>query len=121
MLLDWVGSQEIDDELLETMHSAGVELQLYRPLRWYHLARMNNRTHRKLLVVDGEIGFTGGVGIADKWAGDAHDPEHWREIAFPCRGSRRRANAGDVSRQLDEGHRRRAARRGLPARTRAGR
>ena len=47
---------------------------------------MNNRTHRKLLVVDGKIGFTGGVGIADIWQGHAQDPEHWRDTHFRLEG-----------------------------------
>lgn len=47
---------------------------------------MNNRTHRKLLVVDGRVGFTGGVGIADKWIGHAEDPEHWRDSHFRVEG-----------------------------------
>jgi cardiolipin synthase A/B len=48
--------------------------------------RLNNRTHRKLLVVDGRVGFTGGVGIADEWLGDAEGPEHWRESHFRIEG-----------------------------------
>ena len=86
VLLDWVGSQKIDDTLLATMRDAGVQIELYRPLHWYHLARLNNRTHRKLLVVDGRVGFTGGVGIADKWAGDAQDPDHWRDSHYRAEG-----------------------------------
>jgi cardiolipin synthase len=86
VLLDWVGSQKIEDALLERMRSAGVEIELYRPLRWYHLMRMNNRTHRKILVVDGRVGFTGGVGIADKWAGNAQDADHWRDAHFRAEG-----------------------------------
>src|SRR5690606_37744999 len=58
----------------------------YRPLHWYNISRMNNRTHRKLLVIDGRVGFTGGVGIADQWQGDADDPEHWRETHFRIEG-----------------------------------
>src|SRR6185436_7930693 len=76
----------IDDALLGEMREAGVEIELYRPLRWYHLARFNNRTHRKLLVVDGRIGFTGGVGIADKWDGHAQDPDHWRDSHYRAEG-----------------------------------
>ena len=53
---------------------------------WYHLARMNNRTHRKVLVVDGRVGFTGGVGIADVWSGHAQDPDHWRDTHFRAEG-----------------------------------
>ena len=51
-----------------------------------HLARMNNRTHRKLLVVDGRIGFTGGVGVADHWLGHAQSPDHWRDSHFQIEG-----------------------------------
>ena len=58
----------------------------YRPLRWYNLGRLNNRTHRKLLVVDGKVGFTGGVGIADQWSGHAQDPDHWRDLHFRVEG-----------------------------------
>ena len=86
VLLDWVGSQKIDDELLETMRGAGVQIELFRPLHWYHLARLNNRTHRKLLIVDGHVGFTGGVGIADKWAGAGQDADHWRDSHYRAQG-----------------------------------
>ncbi len=86
VLLDWVGSQKIETRLIEAMRAAGAQVQLYRPLSWYHFARMNNRTHRKLLVVDGRIGFTGGVGIADKWTGNAEDAEHWRDSHYRVEG-----------------------------------
>jgi cardiolipin synthase len=86
VLIDWAGSQQLDDELVEEMKSAGVEVRFYHPLRWYNLARMNNRTHRKLLVVDGRIGFTGGVGIADPWDGNAQDSEHWRDSHYRLEG-----------------------------------
>ena len=86
VLLDWVGSQKIDEALLDEMRGAGVEIRFYRPLHWYHLARLNNRTHRKLLVVDGRVGFTGGVGIADKWSGHAEDPDHWRDSHYRIEG-----------------------------------
>ncbi len=86
MLIDWVGSAKMEDALLQQMKDAGVEIVRYRPLKWYNLGRMNNRTHRKLLVVDGQIAFTGGVGIADNWEGDAQDPEHWRDLHFRIEG-----------------------------------
>ena len=86
VLLDWVGSQKIEPELIETMKSAGVEVHRYHPLHWYHLARMNNRTHRKLLVVDGRVGFTGGVGISDAWDGNAQDGDHWRDSHYRIKG-----------------------------------
>lgn len=82
VLLDWVGSDKIKETLLESMRQAGVEIERYHPLRWYNFGRLNNRTHRKLLVVDGRIGFTGGVGIADEWLGDAQDPQHWRDMHY---------------------------------------
>lgn len=82
VLLDWVGAGKMDDALLALMVDAGVEVLKYHPLRWYSLARINNRTHRKLLVVDGRIGFTGGVGIADEWLGHAEDPDHWRDSHY---------------------------------------
>ena len=82
VLLDWVGAGTMDDELLDLMVDAGVEVLKYHPLRWYNLGRLNNRTHRKLLVVDGRVGFTGGVGIADEWLGNAQDPDHWRDSHY---------------------------------------
>lgn len=86
VLIDWVGSQRMEPHLLETMVAAGVQVQRYHPLRWYTLNRVNNRTHRKLMVVDGRVGFTGGVGIADQWEGHAQDPDHWRDSHFRVEG-----------------------------------
>ncbi len=86
VLLDWVGSQKIEPSLITDMEGAGIEVQVYHPLHWYNLARMNNRTHRKLLVVDGRIGFTGGVGIADQWNGNGEDPDHWRDSHYRLEG-----------------------------------
>jgi cardiolipin synthase A/B len=86
VLLDWVGSAKLDAKALETMVNAGVQVERYRPLRWYNLSRFNNRTHRKLLVVDGRLGFIGGVGIADVWQGNAEDAEHWRDSHFQVEG-----------------------------------
>lgn len=84
--IDWAGSMKMESALLQRMQDAGVNVQRYRPLHWYNLGRLNNRTHRKLLVVDGRIGFTGGVGIADQWLGHAQDPDHWRETHFRIEG-----------------------------------
>jgi len=63
-----------------------VQIEKYHPLRWYSLDRMNNRTHRKILVVDGKVAFTGGVGIADEWNGHAQDKDHWRDTHFRIEG-----------------------------------
>lgn len=86
VVIDWVGAAKMDEDLLDRMQVAGVRVVKYHPLRWYNLGRLNNRTHRKLLVVDGKIGFTGGVGIADLWLGHAQDPEHWRDSHFRIDG-----------------------------------
>lgn len=84
--IDWAGSAKLDQVLVDEMTAAGVEFERYRPLRWYNLGRFNNRTHRKLLIVDGRVAFTGGVGIADPWGGRAQDPEHWRDSHFRVEG-----------------------------------
>ncbi|MBC7414265.1 MAG: cardiolipin synthase B [Herminiimonas sp.] len=86
VLIDWVGSSKLDAEPITKMKDAGVEFEKYHPLRWYTLGRLNNRTHRKLMIVDGNIGFTGGVGIAAIWTGRAQDPDHWRDSHFRIEG-----------------------------------
>ena len=86
ILLDWAGSVKMDDALLEDLKKAGCQVERYHAIKWYHLTRLNNRTHRKLLIVDGRVGFTGGVGIGDEWSGHAQDPEHWRDTHFEVRG-----------------------------------
>ena len=86
LIIDWAGSYNMDEDLLKQMQAAGVNVQRYRPLHWYNLARLNNRTHRKLLVVDGRVGFTGGVGIASEWTGHAQDASHWRDTHLEMKG-----------------------------------
>ena len=86
VLLDWVGSGKADEAMIDKMKVAGVEVEKFNALRWYNLGRMNNRTHRKLLIVDGGVGFTGGVGIAPLWTGNAHSPDHWRDSHFRVEG-----------------------------------
>jgi cardiolipin synthase len=86
LLVDWLGSQKMDHRVLDEMRSAGVRIARYRPLKWYTVDRLNNRTHRKLLVVDGRVGFTGGVGVADQWLGNAQDKDHWRDSHFRFEG-----------------------------------
>jgi cardiolipin synthase len=86
LILDGLGSQKLDEELIEGMRRAGVQVVIFRPLRWYTLDRVNHRTHRKLLVVDGRVGFTGGLGIADLYLGHAQDKDHWRDGQFRAEG-----------------------------------
>ena len=86
VLVDWLGSKKLGDSLDTQMRRAGVQLRKFRPLRWYNLDRLNHRTHRKLLVVDGRTGFTGGLGIADLFLGHAQDEDHWRDSQFQVEG-----------------------------------
>ncbi len=86
VLLDWAGSIPFEQRLVDTMEAAGVIVHRFRPLHWYTLDRVNNRTHRKLLIVDGTIGFTGGVGVGDEWQGDARNPNEWRDTHFRVEG-----------------------------------
>ena len=86
VLLDWVGSAKMDERLMDEMAAAGVQIRKFHPPHWSQLGRFNNRTHRKLLVVDGRVAFTGGVGIAPQWTGNAQDPEHWRDSHFQVEG-----------------------------------
>jgi cardiolipin synthase len=80
LLVDAVGGASISARTIWLLERAGVKVGWFRPGRWKHLRRFNNRTHRKILILDDQVGFTGGVGIADNWTGDGGDPQHWREI-----------------------------------------
>ena len=86
VLLDAVGAAKMDPTWVSQMVGAGVQVHKYHPVSWYDLGRLNNRTHRKLLIVDGTVGFTGGVGIAPEWTGNAQDPDHWRDTHFRVEG-----------------------------------
>jgi cardiolipin synthase len=86
VVLDAVGSAQMSRSLINFMARNGIDLEWYHPLRWYTLSTLNHRTHRKLLIVDGRIGFSGGVGIADDWLGDADAPNHWRDTVARVEG-----------------------------------
>jgi cardiolipin synthase len=86
VILDAVGSSQMSQSLTDFLTRNGVDIEWYHPLRWYTISRFNHRTHRKLLVVDGQIGFSGGVGIADNWLGDADSKEHWRDTVARVEG-----------------------------------
>ncbi|HEX5575760.1 MAG TPA: phospholipase D-like domain-containing protein, partial [Gemmatimonadales bacterium] len=86
VVLDWLGSERRGHPLFDQMRQAGVQVVKYHPLRWYDLDRLNKRTHRKILVVDGKVGFVGGMGIADLYAGQAQDKDHWRDSQFRAEG-----------------------------------
>lgn len=86
LLVDAMGGAKMAGALADELERAGCTFAWFRPLRWYNLGRFNHRTHRKVMVVDGCMGFTGGVGIAQLWTGHAQDPDHWRDDHFRIRG-----------------------------------
>ena len=85
-ILDAQGTQKMGMQNLERLRSAGVTVVKYHSVFWPDPRRYNNRTHRKLLIVDGQIAFTGGVGIADLWTGNAESPQHWRDNHYRVTG-----------------------------------
>jgi cardiolipin synthase len=86
VLLDAVGAAKMDRRLVALLQRASAEVAWFRPPKWYTLHKLNNRTHRKILVVDGKVGFTGGVGIAEEWTGNCEDPGHWRDTHVRVEG-----------------------------------
>jgi cardiolipin synthase A/B len=86
ILLDAIGSASIGPKILDLLEGGGCQVAWYNPIRWYTLGRFNNRTHRKSLIVDGEVAFTGGAGIADHWRGDARGPHEWRDMQIRLEG-----------------------------------
>lgn len=82
VLLDAFGAHSMPEQVVESLRSAGAEVQWFRPKARWRIWQIDNRTHRKILLVDGQVGFTGGVGIAAEWDGDARNPNEWRETHF---------------------------------------
>jgi cardiolipin synthase len=86
ILLDAIGSTSIGADILRQLEDSGCQVAWYNPIHWYTIGRFNNRTHRKSLVVDGRLAFTGGAGIADHWRGNARGPEEWRDMQVQIEG-----------------------------------
>jgi len=87
VLLDGVGSGwKLNNSDVKMMRDAGCKFAYYHPLRSWRIDRTNRRSHRRVLVVDGKIGFTGGVGFADQWSGHAQDPKHWHDVQVRVEG-----------------------------------
>ncbi|MFF3976401.1 phosphatidylserine/phosphatidylglycerophosphate/cardiolipin synthase family protein [Streptomyces sp. NPDC001828] len=86
LLLDGFGSRLIEKDQLESMERAGVEVAWFRKPLYLSPLKQNHRCHRKVLVVDEETAFTGGVGIAEEWCGDARNPDEWRDTHVQVRG-----------------------------------
>jgi cardiolipin synthase A/B len=79
LLLDAFGSQTLSREWRQALRRDGVEVADLRKLRWYSVHNASDRSHVRVVVVDGKVGYTGGFGVADYWLGDGHHPDQWRE------------------------------------------
>lgn len=86
IVLDGWGSAKLDSDHVHRLERSGAKVVFFRPPHWYTLHKLNNRMHRRVLIVDGKVGFAGGVGIADVWTGNAEDSEHWRETHIRLEG-----------------------------------
>lgn len=82
-LQDAIGSDCLDADFMHEMRLAGVQIEIFRR---YNLTNFNHRTHRKILVVDGRVGFVGGVGFSDLWDGHGDEHDHWRDIQYEVEG-----------------------------------
>jgi len=88
VIVDAVGSFLTRDAYFSPIREAGGEVAWYQPLRWYTFKRLNNRVHRELIVIDGEVGYIGGAGIGSHWlGGDGHGKAAWRDTMVRCTGS----------------------------------
>jgi cardiolipin synthase len=85
-ILDALGTDKMGRDNLARLRAAGVEAVNYHSIFWLDPFRYNHRTHRKLLIVDGETAFVGGAGIADEWMGNADSPQHWRDNHYQVTG-----------------------------------
>ena len=86
VLLDGLGSLKVPDEDFEALIAAGGKVQTFRTPQFGKLTRYHRRTHRRAIVIDGDVGFTGGMAVSDVWLGHAQDPDHWRDLMFKVTG-----------------------------------
>ncbi len=86
VLLDSYGAFPMRNELVQQMKDSGVQVVWFRPLKRWKIWKLDNRTHRKVLICDNEVAFTGGVGIAEEWEGDARNKNEWRDTHFRIKG-----------------------------------
>ena len=86
LILDAQGTQKMGRENLVKLRESGARIVKYHGVFWPDPRRYNNRSHRKLLIVDGTVAFIGGAGIADLWAGNADSPKHWRDNHYKVTG-----------------------------------
>jgi cardiolipin synthase A/B len=85
-IVDGIGAYGFKRADRKRLRASGVELEIFNPVRFWNFWEWNHRTHRKTLVVDGRVGFIGGICIADEWMGDAENTEHWRDTEFMVEG-----------------------------------
>jgi len=85
-ILDAQGTSKMGVNNLALLRHAGVNIEKYHSILWWDIRRFNNRSHRKLLIIDGKTAFIGGVGIANEWTGNAQSPEHWRDNHYKVTG-----------------------------------
>ncbi|MEO5742510.1 MAG: phospholipase D-like domain-containing protein [Vicinamibacterales bacterium] len=86
VLLDGLGSIKVPDKDFEALLAAGGKVQKFRAPQFGKLTRFHRRNHRRSIVIDGEVGFTGGMAVSDIWLGHAQDPDHWRDTMFKVTG-----------------------------------
>jgi len=79
LLTDAFGAQKITKGYFDTLKAAGVHTAVFRPVHWYEMQKLQNRSHIRAVIIDGRVGFTGGFGIADKWLGNGHTKDQWRD------------------------------------------
>jgi cardiolipin synthase len=91
ILLDGLGSIKVPDEDFEPLIAAGGKVQKFRTPKWGKLTRFHRRNHRRSIVMDGDVGFTGGMAVSDIWLGHAQDEDHWRDMMFKVTGPMARA------------------------------
>ena len=104
IVLDPIGSS-LESKSTDKLKAAGAKLAWFNPLGFFSLEDDNYRTHRKTLVVDGDVAFTGGMGVADHWLGHAQDKEHWRDTPLPDHRPRGPRARRIVLRELDRNRR----------------
>ena len=85
-IFDALGTMDMGSENLAQLREAGVEVVKYHSIFWLDPRRYNHRTHRKLLIIDGNIAFIGGADISDEWMGNADSPQHWRDNQYEVTG-----------------------------------
>ena len=102
IVFDAMGSPDVEKETVPKLEAAGARVALFNKPAWYTIEEVNYRTHRKILVVDGRVGFTGGVGMSDNWIGRVEDGKHWRDTQFEITGPAARYLEGGFSENFIE-------------------